>query len=346
MINIAYWVLLTRQLSVHTDSEHYQSSFDNVTILICSKNAYSNLTLLVQKLNDLNTLHYAIEILIVDDYSTDYQAQLLKTLFCRFPIKVIKADQNIQGKKAALHTGLMSCTSGIILLTDTDCIPNQNWIQPMIDSIHNHPMVLGYSPLIAKPSLVNTWARYENVITAIQYLGWAKLGRPYMGVGRNMAVTTSSIKQLLLDDLQPDIPGGDDDMLVKYLGKASICLDSKTFIYTDAPLDWKSYFLQKLRHYSISTRYSSFHQAVLSLFSGSHVGFFVLSITCLIIGNWPLIISLWIIRLFILMIASYSVFNRLDQEDLWYIIPFLDVMLSLHYIVFGFTFLLPKTKHW
>jgi hypothetical protein len=29
--------------------------------------------------------------------------------------------------------------------------------------------------------------RYETLLTAVQYFSWAKIGHPYMGVGRNLA---------------------------------------------------------------------------------------------------------------------------------------------------------------
>ena len=49
-------------------------------------------------------------------------------------------------------------------------------------------IVLGYGGYEKIPnSLLNKIIRFETLLTAIQYFSWAKIGNPYMGVGRNLA---------------------------------------------------------------------------------------------------------------------------------------------------------------
>ena len=38
-----------------------------------------------------------------------------------------------------------------------------------------------------KGSLLNKIIRFDEMLTATQYFAWAKLGKPFMGEGRNMA---------------------------------------------------------------------------------------------------------------------------------------------------------------
>lgn len=344
LINIVYWYILNRQLRRHVDDPR-QSNSPKITILICVKNETNRLLKLIQNIDNQRSIHNDINILIVNDYSGQVESEWLETLTSRYPIKIIKPSADIPGKKAALISGLDAIDHGLILMTDADCVPRAGWIDHMASATMDG-MTLGYSPLTKEDTYVNVWARYENVITAIQYLGWANLLRPYMGVGRNLAVTKSSIENLTIEDLKPDIPSGDDDMLVQYVGKTNVRLHSDAYVDTEAPPSWRSYFLQKRRHYGISTDYPLMQKLLLSLFSISQIGILLLGILLMISGHGMIVISLLGLRLLVLMVSSRSVFRKLEQDDLWYRMPILDVMLSLHYLVFGFTFLLPKSSKW
>lgn len=339
-------MLLSQRISKENSQPQEQTIYQKITLLICVKNAYNQITNLLNRIDQLAANNYEISVLIVDDYSDVPLGSNHQTLVCRYPIKIIKPDIDIPGKKAAILSGLLACEDGVVLLTDVDCTPSVQWLNQMVKSTKHDRINLGYSPFIRHKTTVNKWARYENVITAIQYLGWALLGSPYMGVGRNMALATSVVSGLTLEDLHPSLPGGDDDMLVQYVAQADVCLNPDTFVYTEAPTSWTSYITQKRRHYAISTHYPLNTQIKLSLYSLSQIGVLALSVSGIVLGVGKLVLVIWFVRLSLMLASSIQVFKRLEQFDLWYWMPLLDVMLSLYYIVFGFTFLLPKSKQW
>ena len=347
LINVSYWVLLNYRVSrLKNTPTEVREQPQKITLLICVKNAYTETVALLKQIDILDLVDYDVDVLIVDDYSDPPLGDHNQTLVCRYPIKIIKAGRDIAGKKSAIHSGILDCKDGIILLTDVDCIPSTQWVTRMANATVQDRVTLGYSPFIRHKTSINKWARYENVITAVQYIGWALLGRPYMGVGRNMALTKSAVSALTLDDLHPHVPGGDDDMIVQYIGQASVCLDAESYVFTEAPSSWQSYFAQKRRHYAISTHYPLSTKVILSLYSLSQIGVFVLSVFGLLLGLWKLVFIIWMIRMGLMLVSSINLFKRFEQLDLWYWLPMLDVVLSLYYIVFGFTFLLPKSKQW
>ena len=109
-----------------------------------------------------------------------------------------------------------------MLFTDADCIPATNqWLRLMQRGFvpaAGRPapsLVLGFSAYTVAPGFLNQLIRYETLLTAAQYLSFAWRGRPYMGVGRNLAYTracfaatkgfASHIRRL----------SGDDDLLVQ-----------------------------------------------------------------------------------------------------------------------------------
>lgn len=76
-------------------------------------------------------------------------------------------------------------------------------------------IVLGYGGYFRhKKSLLNKLIRFETLLTAIQYFSYARLGSPYMGVGRNLAYTSTRFYELKGFASHLQIRSGDDDLFV------------------------------------------------------------------------------------------------------------------------------------
>ena len=75
-------------------------------------------------------------------------------------------------------------------MTDADCRPlSDQWITEMSRYFSKEKtIVIGYgSYKRVKNSLLNLLIRFETVFTAMQYFSYAKIGLPYMAVGRSLA---------------------------------------------------------------------------------------------------------------------------------------------------------------
>lgn len=120
-------------------------------------------------------------------------------------------------------------------------------------------LVLGYSPYLIRPGLLNAAIRLETVMTAMQFMGWAMAGRPYMGVGRNLAFPKEWF--LRADPLArgKDVPYGDDDAIVQAAsGKIPVfaCLSQDAFVDSFPANTWAGWLGQKYRHISAGHQYS------------------------------------------------------------------------------------------
>ena len=173
------------------------------------------------------------------------------------------------GKKAALWTGIQAAQGDWIVVTDIDCHPTEDWLNTLARHIPVEPgIILGFSPYTYQPGLLNFIIRQETLLTAFQYLGWARAGHAYMGVGRNL-ISHKSIYEKLTFATHAHIPTGDDDLFVNQAAQlfpVSICNDPLSFVMSSPKASWKEWFYQKSRHKSGGKHYSGISQIRIAVF--------------------------------------------------------------------------------
>lgn len=184
-------------------------------------------------------------------------------------IRYIEHVKTLPGKKGALAAGIQAAAGDWVLLTDIDCCPGLSWLKTMAAFLPAQPAVLlGFSPYTVRPGFLNFVIQQETLLTAFQYLGWARSGHAYMGVGRNMAYHKSIYEEITFDS-HCHIPTGDDDLFVNEAARrypVCICNDRNSFVYSTPALHWKSWYRQKARHKSGGKYYSRASKIRLSIF--------------------------------------------------------------------------------
>ncbi len=288
-----------------------QSSLPPVSIIIAARNA-------VLKLEDhlpqwLNQDYPEYEVVIIDDRSGDETAYFLVKTAEREPLlKYVLLDPEViknGGKKLALTLGFKKAKYNHFLLTDADCVPNSDqWLKSMASGFtHKKDIVLGVSPVKTKKNFLGRLVQFENLLTALQYLGMASKGKPYMGVGRNLAYTRSVYDGVGGFSKHHHLPAGDDDLFVQEAATNSnttICISEGSYVNTIGPKNWKEYWQQKMRHLWIGKQYRSDVKNQLAWLPISQIMFWISIIVWFIVGSswiWPImpilvkIIPEWII---------------------------------------------------
>jgi poly-beta-1,6-N-acetyl-D-glucosamine synthase len=173
-----------------------KNASDGVSLLVCARNEAHNLRRhLPTLLGQICSAPY--EVLVVDDASDDDTPEVLAALRQQYAhLRTLRIETKIfSGKKHALAQGIASAAHDLILLTDADCQPmSARWLDLMTSPLRLDPtteLVLGYAPCGDRPDAppstwLDRWIRFETAHTAWTYLAFARLGRPYMGVGRTM----------------------------------------------------------------------------------------------------------------------------------------------------------------
>ncbi len=325
-----------------------------VSLIVCAHDEEHNLRALIPIL--LEQDHPSFELIIVDDRSNDGTYDFLLDLTKTEPrvrlVRVTNLPPHINGKKYALTLGIRAARYDVILLTDADCRPgSRGWINTMVS--HFKPetsIVIGFSPYVRKSGVLNSFIRFETFLTAIQYMGLALLGKPYMGVGRNLAYRKSLFLNSKGFNDHLDVTGGDDDLFVNQHGNAlnvAVAIGKETLTHSVPKETWGGYFVQKLRHLSVGRRYRRGDRLLLATFTLSWILSWGSPLALLSFDSGTLIIAFvflvrWIVMLWVFNNAS----RKLGEPFETWKVPLLDFIYAFYYLVAGPVALLSKKVRW
>lgn len=326
-----------------------------VSIIVCAKNEAENVKILVHKL--LEQEYPDFELILIDDSSTDETLEIFEAFEKETSkIKLVKVVNNEAfwgNKKFALTLGIKAAKNEYLLFTDADCVPVSNqWLREMTSHFTlKKTIVLGYGAYEKiKGSFLNKLIRFETLLTAIQYFGWASIGKPYMGVGRNMAYKKEEFFKMNGFINHMKIRSGDDDLFINEASKSentTLCISQNSFTISKPKTTFKDWFKQKRRHVSTAKHYKGFDRFQLGLFYISQVAFYVLAIV-LLIQQFQLI---WVtafvgFRFLFSWIVIGKAANKLRETDVIILYPIMELSLIwVQWNVF-ITNLFSKPVHW
>ncbi len=325
LIQMSIWCLVLSRAAFFKveDEEPNNVVLKPVSILICSRNEAENLQKFLPQI--LNQNYPDFEVIVVDDASDDKTGQVLenfKTVFSH--LRVISIEKKIKtGKKYALSTAIKAAKNEILLLTDADCVPaTENWIRGMVSKTSNQKkIVLGVSPYRpTNNSWLHTFIRHETTFTALQYIGFALAGMPYMGVGRNVLYHKSLFEKVGGFSNHEHIMAGDDDLFLNEVltkNNFSISLHPSTFTHSLPKNTWQTYLKQKTRHVSVSPNYKLIHQFWLGIFGFSHLFFYFATFFCFTFKiSTIFVLSIFVTRQVVLFLIFKQFAKKLEEKNL------------------------------
>lgn len=355
-IQFIYYVFIFGFFSF-SQKKPFENNFNlPVSVIICAKNEAKNLTKNLPLF--LNQNYKNFELVLINDRSNDRTLKVME-LFKKessVPVKIVDVAVNEQfwgSKKYALTLGIKAASHEHLLFTDADCIPvSKSWITEMTGNFSKeHQIVLGYGAYqkIAK-SWLNKLIRFESLLTAVQYFGYAKIGIPYMGVGRNLAYTKSTFFKINGFINHMKIKSGDDDLFINEVAtKENTAISSAQNSFTESvpKTIFKDWIQQKRRHISTASLYKPLHKFLLGLFFSSQLLFWILTIILLgFLYNWQLVAGLVFTRfLFLYLVIGYSA-KKLNERDLIPFIPFFEIFLLLIQMFIFIKNMRSKPTHW
>jgi len=352
LIQIIYLIVFLVALGKNRPSK--SEGREPVSVIVCAHDEEQNLRELVPAL--LRQNHVPFEVVVVNDRSNDDTYDYLLELTNREPrvkmVNVKNVPERVNAKKYAITLGIRAAAHDIVLLTDADCRPaSDEWISNMSAAFNaDTNFVLGFSPYLPQPGFLNAFVRFESFVTALQYLSFALLRRPYMGVGRNMAYRKSLFLEKKGFNNFLHVLGGDDDLFVNQHAKGRstrVELSAGSTVNSIPETTVKGFFYQKIRHLSVGKRYKASDKFLVGFFKASWILTFLVGLPlCLLYPYFYAIIAAMIIRLVLLVFSVRKLVITAGLGFNYWWIPVLDFVYPIYYISTGLVTLFTKKVRW
>ncbi len=329
-----------------------------VSLIIAARNEDENLLKNIPIW--LQQKHDNFEIVIVDDRSVDDTFDTIEALMQtdsrikRTAVVEYKNSSISFGKKYALTLGIKLAQHEHLIFTDADCVPSDPYVLQRFTKAFasGSDLVLGVGAFHNRPGIINSIVRTDNQRIAALYLSFAKLGLPYMGVGRAMAYTKSLFYSLKGFASHQHIESGDDDLFVleAVKAKAKVGLVPKATTLSDAAASLKAWKNQKKRHLSTGLVYPFKILFLLSLIDSTAViSLLVLPVALCYLPSYELIIisiGLFLLRMlgFVLVNYQWSKVTNLSYNGFQNFLA--EPLLSCLNAVFSVLALVTKKSGW
>jgi glycosyltransferase involved in cell wall biosynthesis len=327
---------------------------EGVSVIVCAHNELVNLQKLLPVLFAQNYRRF--EVVVVNDRSTDGTLDYLLSAQQEYPtLKIVwlrYRPRHIRGKKYALTIGIRAAAYDKLLLTDADCLPlSPDWIRGMASRLEGDTtFVLGYSPYKRAKGILNHYIRYETLLSGALYLTAAIEGRPYMGVGRNLAYRKSFFMQQKGFYRHIHITGGDDDLFVNEHATSDntrIAIAPAAQVLSRPKTNWKEYYRQKKRHLSVGKYYKRSDKLWLGILSSSHLLFWTGLVVLISLQSEPIFVLTglllkWLVQFFFLKTASSKLKDSINLA----LLPILDFLYVIYYIILGISALFSNNTRW
>jgi glycosyltransferase involved in cell wall biosynthesis len=327
----------------------------SISVIVCAKNEAENVIRFIPLLAEQDYPDY--EIILIDDASSDHTLEIFEEFEKQYSnIRLVKVKNNEAfwgNKKYALTLGIKASRKDYLLFMDADCYPaSKDWITTMSSQFTmQKTIVLGYGAYEKVPnSFLNKIIRFETLLTAVQYFSWAKIGKPYMGIGRNLAYKKDEFFNVngFISHIQ--VRSGDDDLFINQVAtkkNTTICYSPESFTFSEPKTKFKDWFTQKRRHVSTAKLYKPFDKMQLALFYVSQLLFLILATVLLAFQyQWIIVLSLMGFRyLFTWITLGFSA-GKLKEKDVMYWFPIIEIVLIFTQLNIFITNLFSKPVHW
>jgi len=350
-IQISYYLLFSNIL--FPNKRTFKLPEFPISVIIFVKNSAENLR---NFLPSILTQNYPIfEIVLIDNNSTDKTHKVINSFAKKHPnIHIVSVENNEAfwgSKKYAMTLGIKAAKFEHLLFTEANCKPiSEHWISEMSRQFSKEKtIVLGYSRYKKEKTIANFLIRFYHFLTAIQLLNFSKIGMPFMADGKNFAYKKEDFYRAkgFINHMKQEL--GEDDLFIQDAANkinTTYCISKNSFVETtncDLFTDW--FFLQRKKVF-LRKKYQPKHRFVLNLFTISKLFFYVFGTVLLFFFPFEIILSI----MFVYFLTQYIIVGisakRLDEKNLIYFLPLLDIVFLLIQMSIFMANLTSKPSHW
>jgi cellulose synthase/poly-beta-1,6-N-acetylglucosamine synthase-like glycosyltransferase len=291
------------------------------TIVIPFRNEEKNLPKLLYSISQLNYPHQMIEIIMVDDFSTDSSQRVCIKWRLDYEHLDTTLLENLRlsysPKKDAIARAMPIAKHDWIVTTDADCIVNPNWLLTLDNYIQkNNPyMIVGAVVYKVKNNWFHHFQQLDLMSLQGTTIGSFGIGKPFMCNGANFAYTKNFFTEIGGFGGINDKASGDDVLLLQKAisvnkEKVHYLKNTDVIVKTKPENDLVKLFMQRVRWASKTSSYSSSYAkslAVVVLIMNLFLTIaFLLSLFPYPFLNWKILLSTFLIKYSVDYILLYK----------------------------------------
>ena len=339
----------THNLAVGKDEVHFGRELPPLSVVICARNESENLRRNLPAI--LKQDYPDFEVIVINDGSTDESEDLLSELEEEYPNLYHSftpdSARYISRKKLALTLGIKASKYDWLVFTEADCTPvSDKWLRRIARNFTpSTDIVLGYSGYERGKGWLHKRVSFDSRFTSLRYLGFALAGKPYMGIGRNLAYRKELFFKVKGFSTHLNMQRGEDDLFINQIANENNTRveTSPDSVIRMQPVerykDWKE---EKVSCMATARFYKGSQRWLLGLETATRLLFYVACMSGIVFGilsfHWlaaGLVLLLWIVRYSAQAYVINKTANEMgDNRSYYFTLPVFDIIRPLQSLKF------------
>lgn len=339
----------THNLAVGKDEVHFGRELPPLSVVICARNESENLRRNLPAI--LKQDYPDFEVIVINDGSTDESEDLLSELEEEYPNLYHSftpdSARYISRKKLALTLGIKASKYDWLVFTEADCTPvSDKWLRRIARNFTpSTDIVLGYSGYERGKGWLHKRVSFDSLFTSLRYLGFALAGKPYMGIGRNLAYRKELFFKVKGFSTHLNMQRGEDDLFINQISNENNTRveTSPDSVIRMQPVerykDWKE---EKVSYMATARFYKGSQRWLLGLETATRLLFYVACLSGIVFGilsfHWlaaGLALLLWIVRYSAQAYVINKTANEMgDNRSYYFTLPVFDIIRPLQSLKF------------
>lgn len=327
-----------------------ENDYPFISVIVAARNEEQNISSCIESLLKLEYPSEKLELIIINDRSTDDTGQIIKSYAEKNPsliyMETEPSQSRLKGKTGALNQAIGKSKGEIIFTTDADCVVKPSWLKEMVRYFDDKTGVVNSYTIVEPKNLYHGFQSFDWLYLLTIASGADGINNQLSCVGNNM-----SYRRKAYDEVggyeKVKFSVTEDFMLLKTIRdntkwKVKFPVDEKIMNTTLPCGDLKELYRQKKRwgRGGLDIRITGFLVGLIGWSAGT-----------LMLGGWLLgclsaylffIISKILIDMLFVMPAAAK-FKILKVFS--YIIPF-EIYFALYVFVLPFILLFDRTVVW
>lgn len=331
-------------IAVRKEEIHFTRELQPLSVIIVARNESENLRRYLPSI--LEQDYPDFEVIVINDGSTDESEDLLTTLEEKYPNLyhsfTPSSVRYVSRKKLSLTLGIKASKHDWLVFTEADCQPASNqWLRLMARNFTPHTqVVLGYNSYERGKGWMHKRIAFDSLFTSLRYLGLALAGKPYMGIGRNMAYRKELFFKQKGFSAHLNLQRGDDDLFINQIATGEntrVETDINSVVRMQPIVYYKNWKEEKVSYMATSHYLHGLQGKILGFETISRLLFYVAWIAATVFGilnlHWlvaGIAFLLWLIRFTVQAIVINKTATDMGTERHYYFsLPLFDLIQPL-----------------